>query len=136
MTTWSTRAPDSTKKPTEPATSRALWSFQYVLSRSPKSTAARRVRKGTPAETSDQLPSILESAMSAPSNSPPIEPPPSAIVRHLHRVGHVVRDIDAAIRRCRRRVLLWGRRHFPRLPRVQENARAPLDSEIYIPVPP
>ena len=58
--------------------------------------------EGTPAEAPQQLPSILESIMSAQPNSPPIEPPPHAIVSQLHHVGHVVRDIDAAIRLYRR----------------------------------
>ena len=53
--------------------------------------------------------------MSAHPNSPPIEPPPSAIVSHLHHIGHVVRDIDAAIRLYRRMGFVVPPPSFPAL---------------------
>lgn len=63
--------------------------------------------------------------MSADPNSPPIEPPPSAIVSHLHHAGHVVRDIDAAIRLYRRMGFVVPPPSFPALaPRSGERPRA------------
>jgi organic hydroperoxide reductase OsmC/OhrA/catechol 2,3-dioxygenase-like lactoylglutathione lyase family enzyme len=81
--------------------------------------------EGMPAETPHELPSILESVMSAQSDSPPIEPPPSAIVRHLHHIGHVVRDIYAAITLYRRMGFVVPLPSFPTLaPRSGERPRA------------
>jgi catechol 2,3-dioxygenase-like lactoylglutathione lyase family enzyme len=63
--------------------------------------------------------------MSAHPNSPPIEPPPSAIVSHLHHIGQVVRDIDAAIRLYRRMGFVVPSPSFPALaPRSGERPRA------------
>jgi catechol 2,3-dioxygenase-like lactoylglutathione lyase family enzyme len=63
--------------------------------------------------------------MSAHPNSPPTEPPPSAIVSHLHHIGHVVRDIDAAIRLYRRMGFVVPPPSFPALgPRSGERPRA------------
>jgi len=87
---------------------------------------------GMPAETPHEVPSILDSVLSAQPDGPPIEPPPSATVRHLHHIGHVVRDIDARLRSTGGWVSLYRHRHFPRSPRVQENARAPSESGIHM----
>jgi organic hydroperoxide reductase OsmC/OhrA len=125
-------SPGCTKRPTAPATSRALWSFRYALRRSPKLTGARRVRR----EHRRRHPASCLQSLRA---SCPLNPTP---LRSSHRPTQSLATCTTSVMSFATSmprsgstggwVSLYRRHHFPRLPRVQENARAPSESGIHM----